>query len=100
VRKRVIKILRDICLQYPSYEKVPQICMKIVRRINDMEESVRKLVQDVFESLWFTPTNDPTLTLKKVHNITEVVQCCAQDLGTEWLQTMLLSVRSVFSLMG
>lgn len=35
VRKRVIKILREVCLNFPDYPRVPDICSKIIRRIND-----------------------------------------------------------------
>ena len=34
-RKRVIKILRDICVQQPSFPKLTEICIKLIRRIND-----------------------------------------------------------------
>ncbi len=45
VRKRVIKILKDICLEFPDYPRIPEICVKIIRRIND-EEGIRKLVME------------------------------------------------------
>ena len=35
VRKRVIKILRDICVEHPDFEKIPEICAKMIRRIED-----------------------------------------------------------------
>lgn len=56
VRKRVIKILRDICIEYPEQEKIPDICVKMIRRVND-EEGIQKLVMDVFMTMWFTPSN-------------------------------------------
>lgn len=48
VRKRVIKILKDICLECPDFAKIPEICVKMIRRIND-EEGIKKLVQEVFQ---------------------------------------------------
>lgn len=48
VRKRVIKILKDICLECPNFVKIPEICVKMIRRIND-EEGIKKLVQEVFQ---------------------------------------------------
>lgn len=48
VRKRVIKILKDICLECPDFKKIPEICVKMIRRIND-EEGIKKLVQEVFQ---------------------------------------------------
>lgn len=35
VRKRVIKILKDICIEYPEFPKIPEICVKMIRRVND-----------------------------------------------------------------
>ena len=35
VRKRVIKILRDICMEHPDFERIPEICAKIIRRVDD-----------------------------------------------------------------
>jgi len=40
VRKRVIKIFRDICVSQPDFEKIPEICVKMIDRIDD-EESIR-----------------------------------------------------------
>lgn len=54
VRKRVIKILRDICIEYPYFDKIPEICVKMIRRVND-EEGIQKLVTEVFMRMWFTP---------------------------------------------
>lgn len=54
VRKRVIKILRDICIEYPDFDKIPEICVKMIRRVND-EEGIQKLVTEVFMRMWFTP---------------------------------------------
>lgn len=54
VRKRVIKILRDICIEYPNFSKIPEICVKMIRRVND-EEGIQKLVTEVFMRMWFTP---------------------------------------------
>lgn len=54
VRKRVIKILRDICIEYPDFDKIPEICVKMIRRVND-EDGIQKLVTEVFMRMWFTP---------------------------------------------
>jgi hypothetical protein len=37
VRKRVIKILKDICMECPEFPKIPEICVKMIRRVNDEE---------------------------------------------------------------
>ena len=74
VRKRVIKILKEICLEFPTYDKIPEISVKMIRRIND-EEGIRKLVMDVFQNMWFVldlfKLGQPCLTLLKLvfHNM-------------------------------
>ena len=37
VRKRVIKIFRDICVEQPEFKKIPEMCVKMIRRVNDEE---------------------------------------------------------------
>ena len=37
VRKRVIKILRDICINMPNFPKLTDCHIKLLRRINDEE---------------------------------------------------------------
>ena len=96
VRKRVIKILKDICLEYPDYEKIPEICVKMIRRIND-EEGIRKLVMEVFQNMWFVPLEknsryrterEQQLLVIKAQNITDVVVAC-KDVGLEWFEQLL-----------
>lgn len=57
VRKRVIQIMRDICIGYPNFGKIPEMCMQLIKRANE-DESVRKLIADAFVQLWFTPCAD------------------------------------------
>lgn len=95
VRKRVIKILKDICVEFPDYEKIPEICVKMIRRVND-EEGIRKLVMEVFQNMWFTPVKerphlDTKALLRKVMNITDVVAAC-KDIGLEWFEQLLVSL--------
>ena len=75
VRKRVIKIFRDVCLNQPDFEHLSEICCKILRRIND-EDGIKKLVIDTFYSLWFSPITGPNSReqlLKRVLNLVDVV---------------------------
>ena len=37
VRKRVIKIFRDVCLDQPDFPRIPDMCVKMIRRVNDEE---------------------------------------------------------------
>ncbi|KYM86618.1 Nipped-B-like protein [Atta colombica] len=95
VRKRVIKILKDICMECPDFPKIPEICVKMIRRVND-EEGIRKLVMEVFQNMWFTPVSErPSLDteslLRKVMNITDVV-ATSKDMGLEWFEQLLVSL--------
>lgn len=95
VRKRVIKILKDICMECPEFPKIPEICVKMIRRVND-EEGIRKLVMEVFQNMWFTPTPerpqlDKAALLRKVMNITDVV-ASSRDIGLEWFEQLLISL--------
>ena len=80
VRKRVIKIFKEICMDYPGYAKIPEICVLMIRRINDEEgkftwlssvvclatkarlsfilPGIRKLVMEVFQNMWFIPVRE------------------------------------------
>lgn len=95
VRKRVIKILKDICIECPDFPKIPEICVKMIRRVND-EEGIRKLVMEVFQNMWFTPVRErPTLDtqslIRKVMNITDVV-ATSREIGMEWFEQLLVSL--------
>lgn len=95
VRKRVIKILKDICMECPNFPKIPEICVKMIRRVND-EEGIRKLVMEVFQNMWFTPVKekpvrDSDALLRKVMNITDVVTA-SKDMGLEWFEQLLVSL--------
>ncbi|CAG0882319.1 unnamed protein product [Cyprideis torosa] len=94
VRKRVIRILRDICVEFPDFPRIPELCIKIIGRVND-EEGIRKLVMEVFQSMWFTPTeakrdmNEKDILLKKVNNITDVVGASTEVV---WFEQLLQSL--------
>lgn len=57
VRKQIIKIFRDICIVYPKFEKVPEICVKMIK-LADEDVRVRKMIADAFIQMWFTPCAD------------------------------------------
>ncbi|XP_041825130.1 nipped-B-like protein B [Melanotaenia boesemani] len=89
VRKRVIKILRDICLEHPDFHKITEMCVKMIRRVND-EEGIKKLVNETFQKLWFSPTpsHDKDAMTRKILNITDVVLAC-KDSGYDWFEQLL-----------
>lgn len=92
VRKRVIKILRDICIEYPNFSKIPEICVKMIRRVND-EEGIQKLVTEVFMRMWFTPcgNSEKDAIARKISQIIDVVSM-AHDTGLQWLDGLLTSI--------
>uniref|UniRef100_A0A8C4R600 Nipped-B-like protein n=1 Tax=Eptatretus burgeri TaxID=7764 RepID=A0A8C4R600_EPTBU len=89
VRKRVIKILRDICLDQPDCPRITEMCVKMIRRVND-EEGIKKLVNETFQKLWFSPSpaHDSAGMIRKVQNITDVVSAC-KDTGFDWFEQLL-----------
>uniref|UniRef100_A0A6P7EZ04 Nipped-B protein n=1 Tax=Diabrotica virgifera virgifera TaxID=50390 RepID=A0A6P7EZ04_DIAVI len=89
IRKRVIKILNDICLDYPDFEKNTEICVKIIRRIND-EESVKELVLKMFQNMWFTCASGSKL-FKKVTSIIDIV-IASKETGLENFEQILVEL--------
>jgi len=89
VRKRVIKILRDICIQQPGFPKLTEICIKLIRRIND-EDGIRELIAKVFMDLWFSEGKDetPDGLIKRVVSITEAV-AESPDQNCDWFKLLL-----------
>lgn len=89
VRKRVIKILRDICINHPDFPKVTEICVKIIRRICD-EEGIKELVTKVFQQMWFTPLKgeeNSDILVKRVVHMTDVVAACGES--GDWYEQLL-----------
>jgi hypothetical protein len=41
VRKRVISIMRDLCISQPTYTRVPEIYAKLLGRMDDSDDGVR-----------------------------------------------------------
>ena len=86
VRKRVVKIFRDICLHQPNFVRIPDICSRLLRRIHD-EESIRKLVLDTFQQIWFTPTRHQYDTRQRVQTIIDVL-IDSQKQNNTWLENL------------
>lgn len=81
-----------MCIEYPGFNKIPEICVKIIRRVND-EEGIQKLVTEVFLSMWFTPCkdNDVETMDRKIAQIIDVVNS-SHDTGTKWLDGLLKTI--------
>ncbi|CAB4014647.1 nipped-B B isoform X1, partial [Paramuricea clavata] len=92
VRKRVIKILKDICIAQPDFPKITEICVKMIRRIHDAD-GIKELVTKVFQQMWFIPVEKSKMQqedclLKRATNIADVVTAFGES-GCEWLQQLL-----------
>ncbi len=88
----MIKIFRDVCIEQPEFKKIPEMCVKMIRRVND-EEGIKKLVNDTFQNMWFQPVKDrdQDKLLIRVMNITDVVLAC-KDTGYDWFEQLLDNV--------
>lgn len=86
VRKRVVKIFRDICLNQPDFVRIPDICARLLRRVHD-EETIRKLVLDTFQQLWFSPTRNHYEVRQRVQTIIDVL-IDAQKQNNTWLENL------------
>ena len=86
VRKRVVKIFRDVCLSQPNFARIPDICSRLLRRIHD-EESIRKLVLETFQQLWFSPTRNQHDVRQRVQTIIDVL-VDAQKQNYTWLENL------------
>eukprot|EP00897_Mesotaenium_endlicherianum_P005542 jgi/Mesen1/5015/ME000025S04414 len=53
VRKKAIRIIKDVCQSQREFAKTVDGCVKILSRVNDDETSIRDLVTKTFYELWF-----------------------------------------------
>jgi hypothetical protein len=53
VRKRVIKIIRDVCMSNSGFTKATDGCVRIISRINDEESSIQVILGWANSSLTF-----------------------------------------------
>lgn len=53
VRKRAIKIIRDMCISNPNFTQFTTACIEIISRVSDDESSIQDLVCKTFYEFWF-----------------------------------------------
>jgi cohesin loading factor subunit SCC2 len=82
----VVKIFRDVCLYQPNFVRIPDICSRLLRRIHD-EESIRKLVLETFQQIWFTPTRNQYDIRQRVQTIIDVL-IDSQKQNNTWLENL------------
>lgn len=97
VRKSVIKIFRHILLSNPGFEKNVDVFLKIIRRVKD-EDSIKKLIVEIFQESWFSPCRDARKLEEKVKIIMAVVKQCGEN-DFELLEKLLTGV-SMVSILG
>ena len=49
VHKRVIKIIRDMCMSKCEFRELTDACVRMISRINDEEMSIRDIVCRIFK---------------------------------------------------
>lgn len=49
VRKRVIKIIRDVCMSNSGFAKATDGCVRIISRINDEETSIQVTIMCIYQ---------------------------------------------------
>lgn len=53
VRKRAIKIIRDMCTSNANFSEFTRACIEIISRVSDDESSIQDLVCKTFYEFWF-----------------------------------------------
>ncbi|UMM20868.1 hypothetical protein L5515_015971 [Caenorhabditis briggsae] len=94
VRKRVIRIMREICERFPNFEMIPDMLARMIRRVTD-EEGVKKLVYETFSTLWFHPVDprvNPDGVATKVTTMCSVAQHCIKDSMNDYLEMLILHI--------
>ncbi|KAI4375279.1 hypothetical protein MLD38_013167 [Melastoma candidum] len=65
VRKRAIKIIRDMCASNVNFSEFTSACIEIIVRISDDESSIQDLVCKTFYDFWF---EEPTVSQSKYYS--------------------------------
>ncbi|CAL8155977.1 unnamed protein product [Prunus armeniaca] len=61
VRKRSIKIIRDVCVSNANFSEFTKACIAIISRTSDDESSIKDIVCKTFYDFWFEePTGSQT----------------------------------------
>ncbi|MCL7033996.1 hypothetical protein MKW94_025445 [Papaver nudicaule] len=57
VRKRAIRIIRDMCTSNDNFSEFTSACLQIISRVSDEESSIQDLVCKTFYDFWFEEPN-------------------------------------------
>ncbi|GAB2216709.1 hypothetical protein Droror1_Dr00024486 [Drosera rotundifolia] len=58
VRKRAIRIIREMCISNVNFPEFPRACIDIISRVGDEESSVQDLVCKTFYEFWFEESSE------------------------------------------
>ncbi|XAR51675.1 hypothetical protein NMG60_11006373 [Bertholletia excelsa] len=53
VRKRAIRIIREMCLSNSNFSEFTRACIEIISRVTDEESSIQDLICKTFHEFWF-----------------------------------------------
>ncbi|CAK7338590.1 unnamed protein product [Dovyalis caffra] len=70
VRKRAIKIIRDMCISNPNFTEFTTACIEIISRVSDDESSIQDLVCKTFYEFCSVPLE----VAKKTEQIVEMLR--------------------------
>lgn len=94
VRKRAIKMLKDVYLHNDHYKMRSNIAQAIISRIHDNEESVAELSRQTIEEIWFAPfysvklSGDNTIEAKLRYNAHAALLIQTAELGDDSLKVL------------
>lgn len=83
VRKRAMKLARDIYLRNQDKSLRSAIAKSFLRRVNDRDEGVRDLARQVIEEVWFAPFYHEESTASYQTALTEHVALIVQTVKSE-----------------
>ena len=101
VRKRVIKVLRDLILLSRktsefAFENSSDACMRILSCI-DSEDGIKKLVKETLYSLWFCPVEiTKRMAVNEIHNYTDEIITVRADEISDTVMKLLEDEREGF----
>eukprot|EP00698_Gefionella_okellyi_P002211 TRINITY_DN12031_c0_g1_i1.p1 TRINITY_DN12031_c0_g1~~TRINITY_DN12031_c0_g1_i1.p1 ORF type:complete len:1461 (-),score=372.02 TRINITY_DN12031_c0_g1_i1:12-4394(-) len=70
VRKRVVKILKSVCLEHNDHPLVPQMCAALLSRTTGDDEAVSEIVLKTVAEMWFStlPSSNKAAVLRQRTN--------------------------------
>ncbi|KAB2011309.1 hypothetical protein ES319_D09G010600v1 [Gossypium barbadense] len=98
VRKRAIKIIRDMCNADPNFSGFTNACIEIISRVSDDESSIQDLVCKTFYEFWFEepsgmqtqyPGDGSSIPLEVAKKTEQIVETLRQLPNHQFLATVI-----------